>query len=118
MMMSNIREDHEPIASEDNVLADSGTHLNEAKRAAGFLAYRAFLSDSNRAKPIWWPGGFPYPPRATAFDRIDASSPLGVLAERISFADPSDVCISREEVVSILRAVRVQLLDIANAGAI
>jgi hypothetical protein len=118
MMMSNIREDHEPIASEANVLADSGTHLNEAKRVFGFTAYLLFLSNSCRSKPIWWPGGFPYPPRATAFDRIDAHSPLGVLAQRISFTDPTDVCISREEVVSILRAIRVQLLDIANAGAI
>jgi hypothetical protein len=118
MMAANIREDHEPIASEANVLADSGTHLNEAKRFSGFAAYLSFLSDSFRSKPVWWPGGFPYPPRATTFHRIDARSPLGLLAERISFTDPSDICISREEVVSILRAVRIQLLGIANSGAI
>jgi hypothetical protein len=118
MMVANIREDHVPIASEANVLADSGTHLNEAKRFLGFDAYLSFLSNSYSSKPSWWPGGFPYPPRAAAFDRIDASSPLGVLAERISFANPADVCFSREEVVSVLRAIRVQLLDIANAVAI
>jgi hypothetical protein len=118
MMVANIREDHEPIASEANVLADSGTHLHEPKRVSGFTAYLLFLSNTYSAKPCWWPGGFPYPPRAAAFDRIDACSPLGVLAERISFADTSDVCISREEVVSVLRAIRIQLLDIAITGAI
>jgi hypothetical protein len=118
MMVANIREDHEPIASEANVLADSGTHLNEPKRVLGFTAYLLFLSNTYSAKPCWWPGGFPYPPRAAALDRIDARSSLGVLAKRVSFADPSDVCFSREEVVSILRAVRIQLLDIANSVAI
>jgi hypothetical protein len=118
MMVANIREDHVPIASEANVLADSGTHLNEAKRFSGFVAYLSFLANSCRSKPSWWPGGFPYPPRATAFDRIDARTPLGVLAERVSFANPADLCFSREEVVSVLRAIRIQLLDIANSVAI
>lgn len=118
MMVSNIREHHEPIASEDNVLADAGTHLNEPKRALGFATYLSFLSNSNVGRPKWWPEGFPYPPRATGFDRIDAGSPLGLLAERISFANQTDVCFSREEVVEVLRAVRVQLSSIANSNSV
>jgi hypothetical protein len=118
MMVANIREDHEPIASELNVLADSGTHLNEPKRFHGFLAYLLFLSNCYSSKPSWWPERYPYPPRATGFDIIDSCSPLGILAQRVSFADPSDVCFSREEVVTVLRAVRVQLLGIANADAV
>ncbi len=118
MMVSNIREHHEPIASEDNVLADAGTHLNEPKRALGFAAYLSFLSNSNNGRPEWWPEGFPYPPRATGFDCINAGSPLGLLAERISFANKADVCFSREEVVAVLRAVRLQLHGIANSNAV
>ncbi len=52
------------------------------------------------------------------FDRIDASSPLGLLAERISCANQRDVCFSREEVVEVLRAVRLQLVDIANSDSV
>jgi hypothetical protein len=118
MMVSNIREHHEPIASEDNVLADAGTHLNETKRALGFTAYLSFLSNSNVGRPEWWPEGFPYPPRAAGCDRVDDGSPLGLLAERISFANQTDVCFSREEVVEVLRAVRLQLLGFANSNAI
>jgi hypothetical protein len=118
MMVSNIREHHEPIASEDNVLADAGTHLNETKRALGFIAYLSFLSNSSTNRPEWWPEGFPYPPRAAGFDRVDDGSPLGLLAERVSFANQTDVCFSREEVVEVLRAVRLQLLGFANSNAI
>jgi hypothetical protein len=118
MMVANIREDHEPIASELNVLADSGTHLNEPKRFLGFSAYLLFLSNSYSTKPSWWPEGYPYPPRAAGFDRIDARSPLGFLAQRVSFADPADVCFSREEVETILRAIRLQLHSIAHTGTI
>ncbi len=118
MMVSNIREHHEPIASEDNILADAGTHLNEPKRALGFAAYLSFLSNSDTDRPEWWPDGFPFPPRAASFDRIHPNSPLGILAERISFADQADVCFSREEVVEVLRAVRLQLHDIANSNAV
>ena len=118
MIVQNIREHHEPIASEDNVLADAGTHLNEPKRALGLAAYLSFLSNSNVGRPKWWPEGFPYPPRATSFDRIDAGSPLGLLAQRISFANQTDVCFSREEVVEILRAVWVQLFSIANSNSV
>jgi hypothetical protein len=118
MMVSNIREHHEPIASEDNVLADAGTHLNEAKRSLGFASYLVFLSNARIGRPIWWPEGFPCPPRATGFDRIDHGSPLGVLAERISFTNQADICLSREEVVEVLRAVRLQLLGIANSNSV
>jgi hypothetical protein len=118
MMVSNLREHHEPIASEDNVLADSGTHVNESKRFLGFAAYLVFLSNCFSSKPFWWPHGFPYPPRAAGFDRIDSRSPLGVLAQRISFTDKTDVCITREEVGTVLRDIRLQLLNIANAVAI
>jgi hypothetical protein len=118
MMVSNIREHHEPIASEDNVLADAGTHLNEAKRFLGFATYLSFLSNAHSRRPEWWPDGFPYPPRATGFDRIYVGSPLGLLAERISFTNQTELCFSREEVVEILRAVRLQLLDIANSTSI
>jgi hypothetical protein len=118
MMVSNIREHHEPIASEDNVLADAGTHLNETKRALGFIAYLSFLSNSSTNRPEWWPEGFPYPPRAAGFDRVDDGSPLGLLAERVSFANQTDVCFSREEVIEVLRAVRLQLLGFANSNAI
>jgi hypothetical protein len=91
------------------VLADSGTHLNESKRFLGFAAYLVFLSNCYSSIPSWWPEGHPYPPRPTGFDRIDSRSPLGVLAQRVSFADPADLCFSREEVVAVLRAIRVQL---------
>jgi hypothetical protein len=118
MMVANIREDHEPIASDLNVLADSGTHLNEPKRFLGFSAYLLFLSNSYSTKPSWWPEGYLYPPRAAGFDRIDSRSPLGLLAQRVSFANPADVCFSREEVETVLRAIRLQLHSIAHAGTI
>ncbi len=81
MMVSNIREHHEPIASEENVLADAGTHLNEAKRFLSFMTYLSFLSNAHHGRPEWWPDRFPYPPRATGFDCIDVGSLLGILAE-------------------------------------
>jgi hypothetical protein len=117
-MASNIREDHEPIASEDNVLADAGTHVNEPKRALGFKAYLDFLSHTFVSRPNWWPEGFLYPPRASGFDRIDPSSTLGILGERISPTNSEELCFSREEVGKILRDIRLQLFRIANSNAI
>jgi hypothetical protein len=118
LMVANMREHHSPIASERNVLADAGTHLNEAKRQIGFAAYLRFLSDAYSRAPSWWPAGFPFPPRARSFDRIDGGSTIGILAARVSRSDCGDLCYTREEVGRLLPQIRLQLLGAANADPI
>ncbi len=87
-MVQNIREHHDPIVSEDCVVADAGlisTRPNTKMVAGGVSLHRE-----------------------SGFDRIDSGSPLGVLAERISFTNQADICLTREGVVEVLRAVRLQ----------
>ena len=124
MLESRTKESNVYIESSWNVLADSGTHLNEPKRAHGLANYLSFLlsphashssspASPDPCKPTWWPAGFAFPPQHAQFHRVPRESPLGLLARRISSPDAQSVQLSREEVGRLLCNIRIQLQNAA-----
>lgn len=121
LLRTRTREHNVYIPSALNVLADAGTHLNEAKRASGFQSYLLFLTSncSDSSPPSWWPSTLaPFPPHQRGFVRVPDNSALGLLAQRISSANAQSVQLSGEEVDCILQRLRLQLSVAFHASSI
>ncbi len=111
--VSGIRVRTEYISTDDNTMADAGSHADNEQFVRGAKTYLTWLQVAG--KPNRYPDEFPFPPMPQLV-RVPGSSAIGHLVQSLCAGDAAALRLNGVEIRKVLHDIRTELAGIARQG--